>query len=343
MYEWLGICLALSALLTLNAAVSLLAATFWRLLQTKAQHWPAHTQAQWLFALRVIPGLTALVCVSALLIPAYIAHEPRHTAEEVTLKMAVLAAISAAGLLLALWRGLAAWRVTSKLIKNWIANSEPLSPGELIAGVSVPIPAYRLNHPFPVIAVVGTFWPKLFVADHLFESLTSEELSAAIAHECGHLTARDNLKRSLLRICRDVLTIVPCGRLLDRKWAEASEAAADEFAAQQGQGPALDLASALVKIARMVPAGFRPVMPVQTMGALLIGDNSGGIADRVVRLTKLASKTGSRVDSNRVIAQAIPNSLWLSFGTLLVAVAATATSSLATVHALIEVIVSMLQ
>ena len=343
MYEWLGICLALMALLTLNAAVSLLAATFWRLLQSKAQHWSALTQAQWLFALRVFPGFTALLCVSALLIPAYIAHEPRHKAEDVTFKMAVLAAISAAGLLLAFWRGLAAWLVTRKLIKTWLASSEPFLPGQLIAGISVPVPAYRLHHPFPIIAVVGTFWPKLFIADHLFQSLTSEELRAAIAHECGHLKARDNLKRTLLRICRDVLTIVPCGRLLDRKWAEASEAAADEFAAHQGRGPALDLASALVKIARMVPKGFRPVMAPQAAGVLLIGDNSGGIADRVTRLTKLASTANSISDSSRMTSTAIPASLWLSFGALLIVVTLTASSSLAAIHDLIEVIVSILQ
>src|SRR5262245_64543688 len=65
---------------------------------------------------------------------------------------------------------------------------------------------------------ISTLFPytTLFRSDHLFQSLTSEEMAAAIAHECGHLAARDNLKRAALRACRDALAIFPCGARLDR-------------------------------------------------------------------------------------------------------------------------------
>ena len=46
-----------------------------------------------------------------------------------------------------------------------------------------------------MVAVVGAFRPRLFIADHVFESLTAEELAATIAHEYGHLAAHDNFKR----------------------------------------------------------------------------------------------------------------------------------------------------
>ncbi len=75
------------------------------------------------------------------------------------------------------------------------------------------------------------------------------------------MKARDNLKRGFMRICRDVLLIIPSGRTLDRHWSAASETAADEHAAERGGDVALDLASALVKVARMIPAGARPAMP----------------------------------------------------------------------------------
>jgi hypothetical protein len=81
---------------------------------------------------------------------------------------------------------------------------------------------------------------------------------------------RDNLKRALMRACRDVLVIVPCGRILDRDWSEVAEAAADEHAARAGATVALDLASALIKIARLIPEGVKPTMPA---GAFLIDDN----------------------------------------------------------------------
>lgn len=330
MYELLGISLALSGLLTLNAAASLLTALCWRLLQRRAQTWTAATRAQVLFALRVLPGLAAVLCVAMLLVPAYIAHEPRHATEQVGLQLGLLAGVSALGLSLAAWRGVAAWLATRRLIRDWLRNSEPLSLPPVF------IPAYRLRHSFPVIAVVGTFRPRLFIAEHLFQSLDSNELTAAVAHECGHLAARDNLKRALLRACRDVLTIVPCGRLLDREWAAAAEAAADEFAARKGAETALDLAAALVKIARLAPAGARPVLPA---GALLIGEDVGGVAHRVKLLTQLAA-TGSERRSSAVSA-----SLWFSCGALVTAALLVAAhpQSLPAIHRLIEAAVSTLQ
>lgn len=333
MYELLGISLALTGLLTLNAFASLLAAMMWRAMQRKAQTWSAVTRAQILFALRVFPGVAAIVCVLTLLLPAYIAHEPRHETEGVSLKLGLLAAISATGLLLAIWRGLAAWMATRNLIKNWRRNSEPLNIAQ------VAIPAYRLRHQFPVIAVVGTFRPRLFIAEHLFQTLNNGELTAAIAHECGHLAARDNLKRALLRACRDALTIVPCGRLLDREWAAASEAAADEYAARNGGEVALDLAAALVKIARLVPSGARPIMPAS---ALLIGEDLGSIAHRVKLLAQLATTKSLREEEHSF---AIPASLWISFGALVTVALFIATNpqSLTAIHQLIEVAVSTLQ
>src|SRR5688500_4370370 len=109
MFELLGICLALAALLTLNALAALLAAVLWRVFRSRAQDWPAEARARLIFALRVFPTIIAVVCVGALLLPAYIAHEPRRAVEPVSLKLGLLAAVSAGGLLLALWRGAAAW------------------------------------------------------------------------------------------------------------------------------------------------------------------------------------------------------------------------------------------
>ena len=116
--------------------------------------------------------------------------------------------------------------------------------------------------------MVGTIRPRLFIAERVLATLNEEELTAAIAHECGHLSAHDNFKRLLLRVSRDVLMIVPCGRSLDRAWAEAAECAADEQAAQLDTETALNLASALVKIAKMVPVGARAAVP---MAAFLVG------------------------------------------------------------------------
>ncbi|MCG3159614.1 MAG: hypothetical protein JMDDDDMK_00608 [Acidobacteria bacterium] len=333
MFEALGICLGLAALLTLNAITSLLTSVLWRALRRRAEKWPASARAQLIFALRVSPSIIAIVCVGALLLPAYIAHEPRHVVEPVSLKLAALSALSAAGLLLAAWRGVAAWIATRRLTNDWLRAAEPINSNQ------IPIPAYRLSHSFPVIAIVGAIRPRLFIADHLFQSLTREEMAAAIAHERGHLAARDNLKRALLRACRDALAIVPSGGRLDRAWAEASEAAADEHAAKTGCAAALDLASALVKIARLVPAGAKPAMPA---GVLLIGDDAGGIARRVRRLTEIAGFDQVETAQPRFGSRALP---WACLAAILTSVILMATHPpmLLAVHNVIEIAVSKLQ
>ncbi|HKQ73744.1 MAG TPA: M48 family metalloprotease [Blastocatellia bacterium] len=333
MFELLGICLTLAALFTLNALTSLLASGLWRVFRARAGDWPAAVLAQRLFALRVFPPVIAIVCVSALLLPAYIAYEPRHSVEPVSLKLGALAAISAGGLLLALWRGVAAWVATHRLITDWLRSAEPIRLDQ------IPIPAYRLRHQFPVIAIVGAFRPKLFIADQLFQTLTREEMAAAIAHESGHLAARDNLKRALLRACRDALAIIPSGGRLDRAWAEASEAAADEHAARGGSNVALDLASTLVKIARLVPEGVKPSIPA---GALLIGDSAYGIAQRVRRLTQLATMDNVSPARRTLDSKAWP---WACFAAILIAAIFLANdpSTLLTIHRVIEISVSKLQ
>src|SRR3989440_3017462 len=237
MYALLGLCLALATLLTVNALAALVVAGLWRgLLARWTRAWSAHARAQLLFALRLAPFALALLFVAALIVPSYLRYEPEATVEAVSLKLAALAAISIIGLALALWRGLIAWRTTRRLVADWLRHAEPITlPG-------VALPAFRVAHKFPVIAVVGALRPRLFVAQQLFDALSPLELSAALAHERGHLAARDNLKRTLLRACRDVLMIVPAGRTLDRAWAESVEAAADEHAAQTGDdATALDL------------------------------------------------------------------------------------------------------
>lgn len=211
-------------------------------------------------------------------------------------------------------------------------NAEPIQAD------GVAIPAYRFRHHFPVIAVVGAIRPRLFIADYLIDSLSREELAAAIAHECGHLKAHDNLKRAMLRACRDALTIVPCGRSLDHAWSESSEVAADEHAARAGSLAALDLAAALVKIARLVPPGVRCTIPA---GALLIGEDAGGITPRVKRLTEIAVNV--KTDVTRISAVGILLSLTLGICLATLFTTLLTPNLLEGVHHLIEAAVSTLQ
>jgi len=286
MFGLLGLSLLLAALLTFNSLASVVTTGLWRALGPSTSCYSAMVRARTLFALRVVPALLAILVVTLLVVPSYLAYEPRHTSEVVSLKLGLLAFLSAVGLSLAIVRSVAAWRATARLTSDWLQHSERIT----LDGIT--IATYRIDHSFPVIAIVGVLRPRLFVARQVLELLSAEEIAAAVAHENSHLAARDNLKRGLMRACRDALLIIPSGGSLDRAWSEAAEEAADEDAVRSGYGSALDLASALVKIARNIPSGTRPTMPA---GVFLVGDEeASGIKTRVGRLMELAASKPSQ-------------------------------------------------
>ena len=333
MYELLGICLILASMLTINVLASSAAAACLPLLRRPLQGRSARTRAEILFALRVGPPALALISVTLFLVPSYVGYEPYTTSEIVSKKLAALAILSAIGVAFALWRALRSWFATQGLLQKWLSGAVQIKLG----GTS--IPTFRIPNSFPIIAVVGTFRPRLFIAERVLQTLGPEELAAAIAHEGGHLYAHDNLKRSLLRACRDVLLIVPCGRTLDRAWAEAAECAADEHAAEQGAERALNLASALIEIARMVPVGARPTMPV---GAFLLGDETAGVQARVSRLIDLAM-TGRchRTSRLSMLAPMVARVGWIALP-VAIAIILTGFHMLASLHDAMEHVVRIL-
>jgi Zn-dependent protease with chaperone function len=332
MFILLGISVSLAALLTFNSLASLGTATLWRVAHRCTRPWSAAARARVLYLLRVLPATLGIACVLFLLAPAYLELEPRTTAERVSLKLAIIAFASAVGMTLAIIRAAAAWRATARLSADWLAHGEPISISR------VAVPAYRIEHQFPVIAIVGVLRPRLFLGSQVFGSLTPAELSAAVEHEAGHLVAHDNVKRGLLRACRDATLILPCGRALDRAWAEASESAADEHAARKGRTVALDLASALVKVSRMIPAGAKPAMPA---GAFLIGEESSGVKTRVRRLIQLASSEGRTAVYEPLVTKL---AVWLCFALVfsVLAIIQSNPNVLAAIHDLIERVVAFL-
>lgn len=332
MFFLLGICIVLAVMLALNSIASFIASLLWRALEPRARNWSGASQASVLCLLRTLPVVGGMTTIALLFIPAYLTHEPRDNHEEITLNLAIIAFFSALGVALAVVRGMVTWRATARLTADWLRNAEPI----ILPGIT--IPAFRIEHQFPVVAIVGTFRPRLFIANQIFQSLTNDELSAALAHEVGHVIARDNLKRGLLRACRDTLLIIPCGRALDSAWKQASETAADEYAAGRDPVVGLDLASALVKIARLLPIGSRPTLPA---GAYFVGgEDPSGFKARVRNLLKLTGGHSSTPPA--ALIGKLP--LWVPIAFLVVLLAAISIEShvLVLTHEVIEHAVHLL-
>ncbi len=281
MYYLVGISLLFATLYAVNLAASLLTTFGWRIFSGSADDWNASTRSNTLFLLRVLPLTLAIIITGGIIFPAFVLFEPNDPRETIGLKMAVIVAISAFGLTAAVYRIVASWWQTRQLIGDWMLTSKAVE----IEGVSMP--AYQLRHPFPVIAVVGIFRPRIFVAEQVFSELDRPELIAALSHEAGHISAFDNLKRVAMRVCRDLL-VFPLGKSLDNGWLLAAESAADEYAAVRGgSGYALNLASALVKIGRITPKEQTQRLPI---AAYLIEPDDTSLAQRIDGLLAFADK-----------------------------------------------------
>lgn len=277
---------------------AILVAATWRVLAVRASSAP-QAIADRLFVLRLTPVAAAL-CVSVLVMTAFLLFEANRHAEPVG--PAVLTC-AAAGLLLiarAAARTVRSARAAASLRRQWpLAAARPLDTrdarhirsetghcppetGEVLD--SCPVQVVRADTLFPVVALMGVFRPRLIIASGVIDACTPAEMAAVIAHEMAHFESRDNLRRAVIELCPDVLAWSRRPLAMERAWTEATELAADDRAAGDNAARRLDLASALVKVARLAANATVPPLP---SSALFRGMP---VADRVRRLVEPPDK-----------------------------------------------------
>jgi Zn-dependent protease with chaperone function len=281
-YLGLGASLALSAFLAIDVLASVVAALLWRAAQGDLERVSPHVRAGGLLLLRVFPATAAAIIVLGVVLPAFWRFEPRETSEMVGESLVVLALAASGVIAMALCRGWRASRATARVVHGWLRHARPVAfPG-------VHIRAYSIDAEFPVVSVVGILRPRLFISERVLRECTPEELHAMTRHECGHLASRDNLKRLVLRACPTPLLLTRVACELERYWHEACEEAADDYAARASVPSALALANALLRVARMAPAGRATILP-----ALSLYDG-GSFERRIRRLIAAGPRDGSR-------------------------------------------------
>ncbi len=221
----------------------------------------------WL-GLRLLPAAASIGFVAAVFVPSYWQYEPRELVEGFDVTLAALAVVGFTVIATAAARGVTAWRWASRRAQVWLRVARPLT----FADSSMP--AFEIDADAPIMALVGVLRPRLLITRGVFRALSAEELSASVAHEIGHQRAWDNLKRLAMRAAPDLLTTTSSARAIERRWASASERAADRQACSSGRARCA-LASALVKVARLTP----PVTPIAEPISTLV--DGGDIASRV--------------------------------------------------------------
>jgi hypothetical protein len=222
----------------------------------------------------------------------FLRHEAVQGDEPVGVVLLALGGAAAALLAGTALRVSAAVLASERLARAWTSDT----PAVLLADGAMP--AWAVDTEFPVVAVVGVWRPRLVVARSVVARCTAEELAAIAAHEGAHLSARDNLRKVLMQAAVDGLSFTKRQAALTRFWQDASEDAADDRAAASGARP-LDLASALVTVARLAPGLRMTAWPAAS--CFYRGD---GLERRVRRLLDRSPHAGSATVRHRLPAAA---------------------------------------
>jgi Zn-dependent protease with chaperone function len=219
---------------------------------------------------RLLPAAAAVAITLFVLGPGYFEHEQRGELEGASYALLLLAAGGTFLLLESAARIARALRPTSALRRSWIAQ------GERLDMPAAGMPAFALDLAFPLVAVLGVLRPRLFISRAVLRGCTGAEFAAILEHERAHVRGGDNIVRLLMEASPDLLASTRLQPVIADAWHAAVEHRADDAAARK-----LDLASALVKVARL--ASSAPPMPLPA-SALYHGEGRDVIGERVRRL-----------------------------------------------------------
>lgn len=210
------------------------------------EHLTAAERADTLLWLRLAPAVAAVAAGTFAGLGLW-RFESRETDEVLGWVIRGLASSGALFVALFVSRLIHLHSTTRRLLHGWLDGASRIAlPGVRVA-------AYQINVDFPVVAVIGILRPVLVVDRSVLDACDSEELSAILAHEQGHLQRWDNLRRALFTAAPDLLAWTPIGPGLGEAWRAATEEAADDVAAEGSETARLNLATALVRVARLAP------------------------------------------------------------------------------------------
>ncbi|HET9285407.1 MAG TPA: M56 family metallopeptidase [Candidatus Angelobacter sp.] len=275
----IALCLAVLFLALAGSSLFFLPAMLFarRMVRTSA----SENEANLLFAARLLPAVLAAVITLGLALPAFLEFEPHSTHEGISLRLDVLAlagAILITGMIVRSWRMLLA---TIKTQRSWRKSSERV----YLEGINLPI--YFVKNGSSLLAVTGIFRARIFLSRDISETLSPEELKAALEHEIAHVSSFDNLKQMLLKITRPPRWL-KAFHDADAEWNGMAEIAADQSALARGAS-VLDLSSALIKVGRL----NRSFAVTNAVASHLVPPTcNSSLEQRIMRLSELLQENG---------------------------------------------------
>jgi Zn-dependent protease with chaperone function len=201
-----------------------------------------------LLALRLLPVVGALLFAVTVVLPAFLSFEPHQDREAAGPLLLILAAFALLTLGHGVWRGWRAWAAARSLLhecgpaRRWVVEN-----GHSVQVVEVGA---------PIIGVIGSWRPQVVAAACIISACSRDEFLQVVAHEAAHVSARDNLKLLFVLACPDALAWTALGATLSERWRTEAEFAADQRATGDDPHKRVALASALIKVARLLNPGY---------------------------------------------------------------------------------------
>lgn len=240
---------ALATYAVLSTLGSIAVAAAWRLAGMRPL--PAAVRARRIVMLRLLPSAAAAIVTFGVVVPGFVVFEPARAVEVVGPALIALAMAGAWLIIAAAAMAIRTASVTRTLERAWLQSATRFD-FDPPAG----IPAYAIDSPAPIVALVGVFSPKLLAARAVIDACSREELANIVAHEHGHFRSMDNLKRWLMSCAPDALRWSPIDREMMAAWGDSAEDAADDAATAGEEIARADLAALLVKVARITPTAW---------------------------------------------------------------------------------------
>jgi BlaR1 peptidase M56 len=240
-----------------------------------AERLTARGAAALLFWVRILPAAVALIVVAFACAPSYVRFEGNVNAERVGFTCLAMACLGAFIAIIAVVKGLRIATHSVAFTRRCRRNGSAVR----LSGTPSRMLVIQGSRPFLVQS--GIFRPYIVISQRLLSDFSSAELDAALGHERAHWLSHDNRKRLVLAFLPSVLPFWQPLKRLERNWSKFAERAADDVVIAKGVEPALSLATALVRLARIHGAGGAPLWTPR--GASLLG-SSEDLSRRVQRL-----------------------------------------------------------
>ena len=211
---------------------------------------PAASRPDAILLARSAPLLVSALLGVCILLPAWWRYEPVETAETVSGTLVIAAILALAPLLQGGWRAARMFLRTNDRLLLWKRRGSQ----KVVADTGYEV--VEVRSPDLALCVGGLLTPTIYASTEVINSLDPAEWAAALAHEASHAATRDPLRLLWMASCPDFLRLFGGDQPWRRAFSSACEFAADAGASHGDQEVALDLASALLKVARIRPALF---------------------------------------------------------------------------------------